>query len=391
MRPRKRAAGLAVGAAVLFVIGTNIQAGWLFVLAALLLGALAAGAACSVVCLRGLTVDLVAPAEAVQASDVPVTIVVRNRSRAMRAGMTVRDSHLADAIVDVGTLPPGARVEATTVRVPARRGDLQTTTADLRSSAPFGVVERRRRVPVGARTLVLPQVLPIERPWFVETIAASEPTTRTAPARGLGAEYLSVRAYRPGDPMRHVHWGLTARHGQLMVREHEDERTPRIAIWIDTEADGQVLDRCCTVAASIVDVATTTGTGVRLAAPTAGGELSLATRLTRAVAMRWLARLPAGGVNPVDGLRGLADEALRGVATLVLVCAPRATSDAFLDMAAGFVPLVGRVVVIPVGAVERASEVHVVAAAMGIDLLPWAEDTTLAEALTRPIDRGQIG
>ena len=43
MRPSKRALGLLLGAGILFLIGTNVQAGWLYVLAALLLGALAAG------------------------------------------------------------------------------------------------------------------------------------------------------------------------------------------------------------------------------------------------------------------------------------------------------------------------------------------------------------
>ena len=32
MRLRKRAAGLALGAGVLFLLGTNVQAGWLFVM-----------------------------------------------------------------------------------------------------------------------------------------------------------------------------------------------------------------------------------------------------------------------------------------------------------------------------------------------------------------------
>ena len=44
VRLRKRAASLLMGAVVLFLIGTNVQAGMLFVLAALLLGAAAAGA-----------------------------------------------------------------------------------------------------------------------------------------------------------------------------------------------------------------------------------------------------------------------------------------------------------------------------------------------------------
>ena len=42
-RLRKRALSLLAGTGLLFFIGTNVQAGWLFVLAALILGAVAAG------------------------------------------------------------------------------------------------------------------------------------------------------------------------------------------------------------------------------------------------------------------------------------------------------------------------------------------------------------
>ena len=44
MRLRKRAAALTLGAVVLFLLGTNVQAGWLYVMCALLLGTVVAGA-----------------------------------------------------------------------------------------------------------------------------------------------------------------------------------------------------------------------------------------------------------------------------------------------------------------------------------------------------------
>ena len=64
MRLGKRAGALLLGAAVLFLIGTNVQAGMLFVLAALFLGALLAGILLPLGALRGLEATLVAPDEA---------------------------------------------------------------------------------------------------------------------------------------------------------------------------------------------------------------------------------------------------------------------------------------------------------------------------------------
>ena len=72
MRAAAARGGLALGAVVLFLIGTNVQAGWLFVLAALLLGAVVAGIALAArSALRGLGVELAAPAETRQGVETP--------------------------------------------------------------------------------------------------------------------------------------------------------------------------------------------------------------------------------------------------------------------------------------------------------------------------------
>ena len=64
VRPTKRGAGLVGGAVVLFLIGTNVQAGWLFVLASILLGAFAAGMFVPPLMVRRVQVERRAPADA---------------------------------------------------------------------------------------------------------------------------------------------------------------------------------------------------------------------------------------------------------------------------------------------------------------------------------------
>ncbi len=114
MRPSKRAVGLLLGAGILFLIGTNVQAGWLYVLAALLLGALAAGLVLPFAALRGLAIELVVPDEAEQGVPTIVELRVGGPPRGVRRNVTVRDNHLepVDAV-----LPPigrGERIEVTT-------------------------------------------------------------------------------------------------------------------------------------------------------------------------------------------------------------------------------------------------------------------------------------
>ena len=155
----------------------------------------------------------------------------------MRWGVVAHDEHLGGATVYVGTIRPGERALIGTVRGAPRRGEARTGWVELRSAAPFGVAERRRRLPADATTLVLPRVVPLGALPFVDLASSREAATETEPRRGQGPEYLGVREYRPGDPIRQVHWRLTARHGELVVRDLEEHRVPRLALWIDTSID----------------------------------------------------------------------------------------------------------------------------------------------------------
>ena len=211
MRLRKRAGGLLIGAAVLFLIGTMVQAGWLYVIAAMLLGAARRRDSCC--------------RSPRSAGSTPRSRRRRTHRRAARrrssSGWRTAAAASAGACgcttstssrptCSFPSVRPHERIDVTTRRTPARRGEVTTGSITLRSAAPFGVAERVRRVPVQARTLVLPRVLPLPGLPFVEPVGTLEPAIHTAPRRGHGPDYLAVRDYRPGDPMRHVHWGLTA-------------------------------------------------------------------------------------------------------------------------------------------------------------------------------------
>jgi hypothetical protein len=235
---------------------------------------------------------------------------------------------------------------------------------------------------VKATTLVLPRTEMLGPLPFVDTTTSRETATRTEPRRGQGREYLSVREYRPGDPMRHVHWGLTARHGELMVREFEQERTPRLAIWLDTEPDDvQAMDRCCTAAASIVDSATATGAGVRLAAAGADGP-ALVARTHHLEYHRWLARLTPTGIPAATALGWLLGGPMQGVGTLVATFSvwEGRPLDALREVVEELVAEVPRVVLVPVVGVTDIT-VWTPLRATGAQVLPWAEGDALGTAL----------
>ena len=389
MRLRKRAAGLLLGAAVLFLIGTNVQAGWLYVIAALLLGALAAGLALPFAALRGLSIELAAPEEAEQGTPTIVELRVRGTGRGVRRNVTVGTRISSPSDAPAGD--PATRTgRGDPLRTPRRRGEILTLGVELRSDAPFGVAERRIRAKLEARTLVLPRVFPLGTLSFVEPIATNARAVHEAPRRGQGPDYLSVREYRPGDPMRHVHWALTARHGRLMVREFEEERTRRLVIVVDTERDeGDAwtpLDRCCSVAASVLDAATAHGQGARLIAARPGLGIDAPREPTgrscsggrpRGWSERCSARGGAGrsrAGRPSWVSRRSSSSSRSGVAGRVLGWTGR-------PPAVGLVPRVVCVLAEP-GAGEAGPVAEALTAA-GADVRRWGPADDLAEAMSR--------
>jgi uncharacterized protein (DUF58 family) len=51
---------------------------------------------------------------------------------------------------------------------------------------------------------------------------------------GDSGEFIGLRDYRPGDPIRQIHWRSWARTGRPIVKELEDTSYPRYGLIVDT-------------------------------------------------------------------------------------------------------------------------------------------------------------
>jgi len=347
-RPGRRIAALVVGASLLFTVGTSVQAGWLLVLSSILLGAAIAGLLLPLRMVRGVSVERRAPKEAFQGDLVSVELTVRNAGRGMRLGLEIEDPHLARTRMVVPLLGPGDRAVIGTTRRAARRGVQETTAASLRSAAPFGVAQARRPVAVPGRTVVYPAVVELGRVPLIDLAPTRDSAMHTAPRRGTGPEYLGIREYRTGDSMRHVHWPSTARLGQVMVREFEQQHTRRLAIVVDTWADAgeedTPLDAACSVAASVAFAALGRGHGVRLVAARSG-SLDVLTRAEPRGMLAWLADLRAFGGMPVADVVAQLGGHLRGIHTALLAVPTWRANAGIADVVAALRSEVGAVAV----------------------------------------------
>src|SRR5690606_22341242 len=100
---------------------------------------------------------------------------------------------------------------------------------------PFGVFQRNRKVPSPAATLtVLPRryrIPPVELPGTARLQIGGDATSN---AIGQTGEFVGLRDYRPGDPLRQIHWRSWARTGRPIVKEIEDTFYPRYGLVLDT-------------------------------------------------------------------------------------------------------------------------------------------------------------
>lgn len=94
------------------------------------------------------------------------------------------------------------------------------------------------RRPDPASVLVLPQPVPLSElplPELPEPLAAGRDRTR-------GEDY-ELREYRPGDPIRDIHWKLSSKRGELVVRERQGESRPLVVLEVERFGEPPRLDR----------------------------------------------------------------------------------------------------------------------------------------------------
>lgn len=154
-----------------------------------------------------------------------------------------------------GELIGTVQAEVTTTLTLNRRGEYDWPGATLRWADPLGLFWRsvpvaapqRLEVFPGTHGLILPEIL---RPLLSEG----------GLSRKHGLEdpisLKSVRDYVPGDPPGRVHWRLTARIGNLTVREPERTAASSLTVYLDLSGGADVYtESAVRLAASLVQEA----------------------------------------------------------------------------------------------------------------------------------------
>jgi len=168
-------------------------------------------------------------------------------------GRRAFDGGNSNEMLDLG---PGKTSRVAASITPTRRGVIPLNDLRILLPDPFGLVQNCRKVPTPPSTLtVLPKRHPLpsfEMPGGSRFQAGDENATN---AIGSTGEFVGLRDYRPGDPLRQIHWKSWARTGRPIVKELEDTFYPRYGLVLDTFLTGAneaFFEEAVSVAASFV-------------------------------------------------------------------------------------------------------------------------------------------
>jgi uncharacterized protein (DUF58 family) len=122
---------------------------------------------------------------------------------------------------------------------PSARGVYPTARPRLTTAFPFGIYRSGRDLEVPQPLIVWPKTFSLpEMPE--QSGAASAAFGATSQRTGNEGDWTGVRPYREGDPLRSIHWALSARRDQWVVCERQAPSRREVVV----ELDARVLDRC---------------------------------------------------------------------------------------------------------------------------------------------------
>ncbi len=152
-------------------------------------------------------------------------------------------------------IPPGGRGEVTLSVTPVRRGALDFSGLTVARPDPLGVCRGFVRVPARQSVTVLPRRYPVPPLRLPGRRRYQSGGVALTVSVGDSEEFVSVRDYRPGDPLRRIHWKSWAKVRKPMVKEHQEEFFVRHALVLDTftrTGHSEIFEEAVSVAASFV-------------------------------------------------------------------------------------------------------------------------------------------
>jgi uncharacterized protein (DUF58 family) len=130
------------------------------------------------------------------------------------------------------------------------RGEQRLTGGRLSSPFPINFFVRSRRLPVDCRLVVFPAPFPTQLTG--DDARQGKAGTLSAAGKGYEGDVAKISDYSGAEPLKLIHWKLSAKYGELKVKELSASATTPVVIDIDA-LPGRSLEERLSRAAYLVN------------------------------------------------------------------------------------------------------------------------------------------
>ncbi|MDJ0901122.1 MAG: DUF58 domain-containing protein [Xenococcus sp. MO_188.B8] len=145
-----------------------------------------------------------------------------------------RKTKASAKFVNLPTIKAQGKTKVVIEIEPTARGIVELTGITIARPDPFSLFNACKTLSLKQSLLVLPkryQVPQFQLPGLRKTQSGS---MTLASSVGDSEEFVSLRDYRPGDPLRKIHWRSWAKTDKPIVREEQEEFFVRHALILDS-------------------------------------------------------------------------------------------------------------------------------------------------------------
>jgi len=118
----------------------------------------------------------------------------------------------------------------------SQRGLFSLGPWELTLGDPFGIFRVHQTYLQKNEILVYPPLAPLPERLLPRGQVQGEERPLRQPLRAETTDAFTARPYQSGDPLRHIHWPITARHEALYVKVFDPEATSTVWLVADLEA-----------------------------------------------------------------------------------------------------------------------------------------------------------
>ncbi|MFH2090752.1 MAG: DUF58 domain-containing protein [Pseudomonadota bacterium] len=157
--------------------------------------------------------------------------------------------------VKLPDLPGGETVRVKIKTLAHHRGYIHFSGFAFARPDALGLFNRLCHIEKYQKLLVLPKRYQLRPPNLFSTRQYQPGGISLASSIGNSNEFMSLRQYRPGDPLKNIHWRSFAKTSELVIKEFEDEYFVRHALILDTflNSENEILfEQAVSIASSYI-------------------------------------------------------------------------------------------------------------------------------------------